>query len=283
MNVRDLDTGFGFGRQPGTNYQQHAGDVKLNYVLDERSLLTVSLQHVEQDGLPRSDRFPGYPGDLNNSNSNGGARFFDPQQRDLAYVRYQVLEPFAALDALTFTASYHRQREIQTRGIPTTRFQETDVNSVGLNLVGVKDLGFYGKVISGVDWYHDDVDSNFGGTASGNIIPDDAHYERIGVFLNWDVALTDRLDAVTGIRYEHINLAATPVVGASPVFISPHYDDWIGQVGLVYELSPCVHLVGGISEGFRAPNLNELTANNPNVLQQGQDLPKSRFDSRTFH
>ncbi|MCA9213254.1 MAG: TonB-dependent receptor [Planctomycetales bacterium] len=273
LNVRDLDTGFDFGRQPGTNYQQYAGDIKLNYLLDKRSLLTISLQHVEQDGLPRSDRFPGYPGDLNNSNTIGGARFFDPQQRDLAYIRYQVLEPNELIDALTFTASYHRQRDIQTRGVPTTRFQETDVETVGLNIVGAKELGDFGKITSGVDWYHDDVDSPFGGSASGPIIPDDAYYERIGWFLNWDVALTEKLDTVAGVRYENIDLAATPVVDGTPVFIAPHYDDWVSQAGLVYEINPCLHLVGAVSEGFRAPNLDELTANNPNVLQQGQDLP----------
>jgi len=273
LNVRDLDTGWDFGRQPGTNYQQHAGDIKINYMLGEASMLTFSLQHFQQDNVPRSDRFPGFPGDLNSSNNAGNARFFDPQQRDLAYVRYQALEPIQAIDALTFTASYHRQRENQRRGIPTTRFQETNVDTVGINLVASKDLDWLGKWTAGFDWYHDDVDSRFGGAASGPIIPDDAFYTRTGMFLNWEVPLTQRLDAVLGVRYEHINLAATPLVSGSPVFIDPQYQDWIGQVGLVYELSPCIHLVGSVSEGFRAPNLDELTANNPNVLQQGQDLP----------
>ncbi|MFV2066618.1 MAG: TonB-dependent receptor plug domain-containing protein, partial [Pirellulales bacterium] len=120
-NIRDLDTGWDFGRQPGTNYQQWAGDIKFNYLLSESQMLTVSLQHFQQDDLPRSDRFPGYPGDLNNSNTFAKARFFDPQQRDLTYIRYQATEPIAAIDALTVTASYNRQRENQKRGVPTTR------------------------------------------------------------------------------------------------------------------------------------------------------------------
>ncbi|MFT7643808.1 MAG: hemoglobin/transferrin/lactoferrin receptor protein [Pirellulaceae bacterium] len=271
-NNNDLDTGFDFGRQPGTNYSQFSGDVKYNYLIDENQLLTFSLQHYEQEQVPRSDRFPGFPGDLNNSNNNGGARFFDPQQRDLAYVRYQALDPIPVLDALTVTGSYHRQRETQTRGIPETRFQETDVESVGVNLVGVRDMREFGKVTVGADWYHDDVDSDFGGAASGPIVPDDAYYERLGIFLNWDVQVTERLNAVAGVRYETIDLAATADVGG-PVFISPSYDDFVGQVGFSYELNPCARLVGSISEGFRAPNLDELTANNPNVLQNGQDLP----------
>ncbi len=277
QNVRDLDTGFAFGRQPGTNYSQYSGDVKFNYLLGRYEMLTLALQHYEQENLPRSDRFPGYPFDLNNSNTPGGARFFDPQQRDLVYLRYQALYPVHWIDALTFTSSLHRQREVQTRGIPTTRVQETDVESVGLNLVAAKEFDGLGKVTAGADWYHDDVDSPFSGTAPGPIIPDDAFYERIGLFLNWDVPITRRLSANAGVRYENIDLGGSPIVQVmgqpTAVRISPHYDGWIAYGGLTYALTPCLHLVGSVSEGFRAPNLDDLMANNPNVLQQGMDLP----------
>ena len=273
LNVRDLDTGFGFGRQPGTNWSQYAGDVKFRYLVSDTQMLTVALQHFEQSDVPRSDRFPGYPGDLNNSNTPGGARFFDPQQRDLAYIRYEALDPLDFIDAVTFTASYHRQRESQTRGQPTTRTQETDVETTGLNLVAVRDLEELGKLSGGFDWYYDDVDSRFGGSASGPIIPDDAYYARVGTFLNWDVALTDRLSATAGVRYEYAKTSGTPIIAATPVPIDANYDDWGSQVGLVYELNSTVHLVGSISEGFRAPNLDDLMANNPNVLQMGMSVP----------
>jgi len=282
LNVRDLDTGFGFGRQPGTNWSQYAGDVKFRYLVSDTQMLTFSLQHHEQEDLPRSDRFPGYPGDLNSSNSAGGARFFDPQQRDLAYIRYEALDPLDGIDAVTATVSYHRQRETQTRGIPTTRTQETDVESTGINLVAVRDLEEFGKLLAGTDWYHDDVDSRFGGTASGVIVPDDAYYERIGTFLNWDVSLTDRLSATAGVRYENISTAGTPIINvddgmggtvATPTRVAASYQDWVGQAGLVFKVTPCVHLVGSISEGFRAPNLDDLMANNPNVAQMAMSVP----------
>ncbi len=275
LSTRDLDTGFDhFTRQPGTSYQQYSGDIKFNYLLDEESLLTIGLQHFEQEDLPRSDRYPGYPLDRNNSNSLSGARFFDPQQRDLGFIRYQGLNAFGgSVDALTLTASYHRQREVQTRGVPTSRFQETDVETVGLQAVAANDYGLWGKVTAGFDWYYDDVDSPFGGSASGPIIPDDAWYRRAGAFLNWDVRLTRRLSATAGLRYESIETAGTPVISGNPIFINPSYSDWVAQSGLVYELSPHLNLVGSVSEGFRAPNLDDLMANNPNVLQQGSSLP----------
>ena len=275
LNVRDLDTGFdAFGRQPGTNYQQYAGDIKFNLLLTERRMLTFSMQHLEQQNVPRSDQFPGFPLDRNNSNTLANARFFDPQQRDLIYLRYQELDPLGGMfDALTITASYHRQREVQTRGVPTTRFQETDVETTGLQAVASKDVGDFGKLTTGIDWYHDDIDSPFGGAAAGPIVPDDAWYRRAGWFLNWDVPLTSRLAATAGVRFESIETAGTPVVDNQPVFIKPSYEDWISQVGLIYSLNQDVNLYGSIAEGFRAPNLDDLMANNPNVLQQGQSLP----------
>jgi hemoglobin/transferrin/lactoferrin receptor protein len=279
MDVHDLDTGFDFGRQPGTSYDQYAGDVKFNYLLDKDQMLTFALQHFEQDAVPRSDRFPGYPGDLNNSNNNAGALFFDPQQRDLGYLRYQALDVCEWSDAITITGSYHRQRESLTRGIPLNRFQETDVETLGFSALSAKDLDSFGKLTSGFDWYHDDVDSPFAG-APGPVIPDDAFYERFGVFTNWEVPITYRLSAMAGVRYELVDLAGTPrvpVIGPPPgtalIHISPHFEDVVGHVGLVYELDTRMHLVGTISEGFRAPNLDDLMANNPNVQQQGSSLP----------
>jgi hemoglobin/transferrin/lactoferrin receptor protein len=276
-DVHDLQTGYAFGKQPGTAYEQWAGDVKLNYMIDRDQMITVALQHFQLDHLPRSDRFPGYPGDRNNSNTFANALFFDPQQRDLGYIRYQAIDPLAISDAITLTASYNRQRESLERGIPRNQFQETDVETAGLTCVSVKDVGDLGVFSAGWDWYHDDVDSPFGGAATRPIIPDDAFYERFGVFGNWSVPITYSLSATAGARYELVDAAGSPNVTINniptTVYVDPHFQDWIAQVGLLYEVTTGLHLVGNISEGFRAPNLDDLMANNPNVLQQGSQLP----------
>jgi hemoglobin/transferrin/lactoferrin receptor protein len=277
MDVHDLETGYAFGRQPGTAYEQWAGDVKFNYLLSRESMLTVALQHFQQDHLPRSDRFPGYPGDRNNSNTLANALFFDPQQRDLGYIRYQAIDPTSFSDAITVTASYHRQRESLERGVPRNQFQETDVETGGLQFTSVKDLEDLGFFTAGCDWYHDDVDSPFGGAATRPIVPDDAYYERFGVFGNWEVPLTYQLSAIAGARYELVDAAGSPLVtiGGAPtaVTVFPHFNDWVAHVGLSYKLTDDVALVSNFSEGFRAPNLDDLMANNPNVLQQGSQLP----------
>ena len=91
--------------------------------------------------------------------------------------------------------------------------------------------------------------------------------------MNGDVPLTSRLSATTGVRYESIETAGTPLIAGNPEFIEASYDDWIAQVGLTYQINPHVNLFGSIAEGFRAPNLDDLMANNPNVLQAGKSVP----------
>ena len=50
---------------------------------------------------------------------------------------------------------------------------------------------------------------------------------------------------------------------SQPVFISPTFNDWsAGGAGLHYKLNETTALVGSISEGFRAFNLDDTAANN---------------------
>jgi outer membrane receptor protein involved in Fe transport len=285
LNVNDLDRGGDLGRQPFTNYDQYAGDLKYNYLIDSCNMLTVALQHFEQADVPRSDRFP--PFVFGPPASTPRPTFFDPQQRDLAYLRLQGSGLGGWIDAYMLTTSYARQKEgsRELRSPTRTDVGEFDVNTAGATLLLATDLGWAGRLTYGVDWYHDDVDAfrNRINPVTGAVtpdvpqFPDDSFYERAGAYLSWDVALTDRLNAVSGVRYENIDLGATPVLTingvATPTHISPSFQDWVGNAGLVYELTDYLNVVGGISEGFRAPNLDDLVATNPFVQQAGMDVP----------
>jgi outer membrane receptor protein involved in Fe transport len=64
-----------------------------------------------------------------------------------------------------------------------------------------------------------------------------------------------------------------PNVDPVPTPIQPNFQDWTGSVGLTYALNPCLNLVCSVSEGFRAPLLDELTSVSDNVGEGGVDLP----------
>lgn len=285
QNVNNLDTGGPLGRQPMTDYAQYAGDVKMNWLVGDDQMLTVALQHFEQEDLPRSDRFA--PFVLGPPANSPRPTFFDPQQRDLAYVRLQGLSEAALFDAYTTTFSYQRNREATSELRPEQNrltLSEFDVGTLGFNLTLARDLGWVGTLTYGGDWYYDDVDAvrnritDPANPASPSVpqnpqFPDDAVYQRAGGFVSWSTHLTERLNLLSGVRYETVSASGTlnEVSGARQHFVRS-YDDWIGTAGLVYELAPELRLVGSVSEGFRAPNLDDLTADNP-VLQSAEDVP----------
>jgi outer membrane receptor protein involved in Fe transport len=82
------------------------------------------------------------------------------------------------------------------------------------------------------------------------------------------------------VRYEHVTSGATVTVNEASTKIDPEFQDWIGYGGLTYELTDQLNLVGSISEGFRAPNLDDLAAVNSNVFV-GTQLPNPDLDPET--
>jgi len=270
LNVRDLDTAGPLGRQPYTNYQQYAGDLKLNFLLSDTQMLTLAFQHFELEDVPRSDRFRPF------NNVNPSPTFFDPQQRDLAYLRWQGTPDSGLVDGFTITGSYQRQREGQrfaNAADQTTRIATVDTESLGFNAVFVSELGCFGRMVYGTDFYHDDVDSTQ--TSGRPIYPDDSYYQRAGAFWFWDVRLTDRLSSATGVRYEMAEAAGSPFVSNVPTFFKTHYQDWVFSTSLAYEVTPDLFLVGTISEGFRPPNIDDLMPNNQTAI--GTDIPSTNL------
>ncbi|MEX0819820.1 MAG: TonB-dependent receptor, partial [Pirellulaceae bacterium] len=235
LNTNDLDIGGGRGRQPATGYDQYAGDIKFSRMVGDTSVLTVALQHFEQHDLARSDRFlPFVLGPAPNG-SSGTQRptFFDPQQRDLAYLRLQGVADIenGFYNTYSATVSYSHTKEGTTvdrfnsnvaGAVPTRReIGEFADDMLGVNLAATKDLDELGALTYGADYFYEDIDARRvridnptapGATpaATDPQYPDDSLADRFGAFLNWDGRLTERLSANAGIRYENLNLSATP-------------------------------------------------------------------------
>ncbi len=285
LNVNDLDRGGGLGRQPFTNYSQYAGDIRYDLPLGDTQALTFALVHLEQMNVPRSDKFP------------GERRLFDPQQRNLAYMRWQGEIDEGLFDAFVATLSYQRTKEAALKRKPPTSLvedrSEFDVDTVGASLVFARELGAWGTVRVGGESYHDDVDAtksryDLSGGGSSPLtpqFPDDSYYSRLGTFVEWELPIMERVTWTGGLRYSHIEAGGTvamfdptaPGFPGSPAIdtaISPSFQDWTGSAGLVVELNQGLSLTGTLSEGFRAPLLDELTSVSDNV-NEGVDLPST--------
>ncbi len=274
LDVANLDRGGGLGPQPFTEYSQYAGDVKYNYIISDDDLLTLAMQHFEQQDVPRSDRFQPFVSQ-NIASATARPTFFDPQQRDLIYLRLQGNGYNGFFDAYSSTVSWQRNKEgtSELQGTQLT-VGEFDVSTFGYTLTLTKDFEQFGILSYGGDYYYDDIDavrsrranaaSPFVPVASAQY-PDDSRYDRAGVYANWDLQVTDRLNLIAGGRFENVNAHATPLVTLNNVANTPFefdrtYQDWVGSLGYVYELDEYWNFVGGVYEGFRSPTIDDLTA-----------------------
>ncbi|WP_197167831.1 TonB-dependent receptor [Neorhodopirellula pilleata] len=298
LDVGNIDRGGDLGRQPGTDYNQYAGDLKLQRMLGDDHLLTVAMQHFEQYDLKRSDRFlpfvlgPASDGSVPTQRPT----VFDPQQRDLLYGRLEGLLPddvfFADLYSITLSGMRTKEASIVDRyasnnpgAVPTRReIGEFDDWGWGTTMSFVKDMSDFGKLTYGSDFYSESIDAQrsridnptlpgANPVATDPQYPDDSEADRVGVYTSWYVPLTERLDATTSVRYENINISGTPDFDTlGPTFFKRSYQDWIASIGLSYELTDDLRLIGGYYEGFRAPTIDDLTANKT-FLQNNQSTP----------
>jgi hemoglobin/transferrin/lactoferrin receptor protein len=281
LNVNDLRRGGSLGVQPFTSYDQYAGDLKLNYLLGGDAMLTLAFQHFEQENVPRSDRFP--PFVFGPPAGTPRPSWVDPQQRDLVYLRCQGLAYHGLFDAYSATFSFSRNKEgsREVRSPTRTDLGELDVLTFGFTLALARDLDWLGRLTYGTDYYHDHVGAvrhrfnpQTGAMTPVNPqIPDGARYQAVGVFLNWDVDVTERLGATAGVRYQNNDAMGTleQVVG-TPAPFTRNYNDWIASVGLLHKTTEHVRFFGNVSEGFRAPNLTDLAVSRT-AWQDREEIP----------
>ncbi|MFU7559639.1 TonB-dependent receptor plug domain-containing protein [Roseiconus sp. JC912] len=298
LDVGELDRGGDLGRQPGTDYKQFSGDLKIQRMLTENHLFTFAMQHFEQYDLGRSDRFlPFVLGPASNGSvPTQRPTYFDPQQRDLIYGRLEGLLPddVPLADTYSVTLSGSRTKEASivdryTGNDPSDTISRREIGEFddlgwGTTVSFGKDLNDYGKLTYGMDYYNESINAErvridnplspgATPTPTDPQYPDDSKADRVGVYSSWFVPLTDRLDATTSVRYENINVSGTPDFDTiGPTYFQRTYQDWIASIGLGYNLTDDVRLVGGYYEGFRAPTIDDLTANKT-FLQNGQSVP----------
>ena len=263
------------GRMKNTGYDELDIDFKFDYALSATSTLTLAHQYVNQDNVWRwhSTKFnPGWshaghvttPGKFN-------ARILD-QERSLTYLKLTGEESGSWLSRWEATLSYQKSQDsqFQDRKPGDIRTQNIDLETWGVTLQMASDLG-NGSVLYGLDFYHDEVDST--GTRTGKDprtqrpVADDSTYDLLGVYAQYrwsPLRSLPKLKTSLGIRYTyadaHLGKNDDPSLGAD-ISADKHWQNWVVSARALYEMNDSWNIYSGISQGFRAPNLNDLSGN----------------------
>jgi len=292
----DLRGGSEVGLQPGTAYDEWDMDAKVDYFITPRSRLVYGHQTVRLDDAWRTHAT--LYGVLWSGTTRGTdlRRSFD-QARDLDYVQYHAEKLEGFVEEVHASLSHHYQGEVEdrVRGNGTRDLQEVDVNTLGVSLQ-LQSPSQAGRWIYGAEYYRDWVDSAYRGyNAAGALttvrlqgpVADDASYDLFGVFVEDHLPLLEeRLELILGGRFTHAAITADkvqdPFTGA-PLSLSDSWNNAVGNARLSYRPDAARHwtIYGGASQGFRAPNLSDLTRFDI-ALSGEQEIPAFGLQPESF-
>lgn len=267
------------GRMQGTGYPEQDLDFRMDWAISPESTLTLAHQYVNQDEVSRWHRTAYNPGWQHDGHiaapGSWTANTYD-QERSLTYLRYAGENPRAGSFVKRWNATLSYQTsadsEFQNRAPAedSLRASHIDLSTIGLDVILESDAG-PGTFVYGVDFYHDDVDSsgykdNAAGTGYKESLPvaDDSEYDLFGAFAQYVWKPAEAVEITGGARYTRAEASLGrfyDLAGVEQTDESQNWDSLVGSLRGLYRLNTCWSLFGGISQSFRAPNLDDLTGN----------------------
>lgn len=265
--------GAGIGEQRFTGYDEWAYDLRFDARLGDWWTLTAAHQNLDQDDVWRTHSTQ-FAIPFAGTKIGSDRRRLKDQQRTLTYLKLRGEDLDGFIDTATITASFQNWQEDGER-----------IRKDGRSLIESFDSGMWGidfqfqsetrlgTFTYGIDFYQDNVDtarSDFNADGSLNEIRiqgpvgDDAEFSQLGVYLQDEFEITDRLTAVLGGRYTSVGADIgryeDPASGAAASF-SDRYENVVGSMRLTYDLDEEGErtVFAGVSQSFRAPNLADLS------------------------
>ncbi len=258
-----LRAGRGTGTQPNTGYEEWDADFKLEYFFNPDTRLVLAHQEVRQNNVPRTHRTLSSKSFEGTTIGSDQRRDLD-QERNLTYVQLHAESMDSFVKTMRLSLSWQELSETRDRirGDGRRDFQGFDVGTFGAT-AQFESPSPIGYLTYGVEYYRDSVNSFSTRNNIQGPVADDASYDLLGIYLQDEISVSDRLDLVVGGRLNYARADANSVRDPLLGDRTSTADDWFAAVGsarLVYHVVPDhVNFFGAVSQGFRAPNLSDLT------------------------
>jgi hemoglobin/transferrin/lactoferrin receptor protein len=272
------------GRMHNTGYPEQDLDLRFDWSVTPESAITFAHYYVNQDEISRWHRTLSNPGWTEDGHIAAPGLWTEntyDQERSMTYLRYagECAAANAPIQRWSATLSFQAtdESEFQNRfpDKPLTdsgvlRQSSIDVETTGLDLVLESPVG-PGKLVYGMDFYHDDVQSSgyksdaLGGPQSESLpVADDSEYDLFGIYAQYAWKPVERLEITGGARYTYAEATLgrfSDVGGTLHSDESQNWDATVGSLRGIYSMTQNWSVYGGVSQAFRAPNLDDLTGN----------------------
>lgn len=257
----DLEIGSGI-TQPDTGYTEWYGDFKGEYFFQPSTRLVFAHQNMRQNNVPRTEQTVNAVPYRGTSVGTDILRELD-QERQLTYIQLHATELDGFLEEVHASLSWQRQDEVRhrIRSDFSTSFDGFEVNTLGFFANATADTAV-GHITVGIDYYRDWVSSFNTRDPIQGPVGDDASYDLLGFNVQDRIAVTGSLDIIIGARITYARAYAGSVdIGGTPGSLEESWFNASGSARFVWFVDPQRHwnVFGGVSQGFRAPNLSDLT------------------------
>lgn len=270
------------GRMKNTGYPEQDLDFRYDMALSARVSMTLAYQYVNQDDIWRWHRTRYNPGWVHGDHVATAGSYLTEiydQERSLAYVKLTGENPENAswIRRWHSTLSWQNSQDStdNRRTLTDHRNSWIDLDTYGIDLGFESECG-PGTMVYGMDFYQDEADSaayrNGIYRASDRPVADGSIYQLLGIYSQYEWQPVQSVHITGGVRYTYAQAEwdAYRAPGA-PKDLSGegNWDDLSASVRALWDINPNWALYGGVSQAFRAPNLNDLTGNA--VSQGGLD------------
>ncbi|MEK7264262.1 MAG: TonB-dependent receptor [Bacteroidota bacterium] len=252
-DVRDAESD-----QIPTGFSEYDAYSKIEFSPVENHSMTAMYQFSLLKDVPRTDRIISKT-DLQYN--------FTPQQRELAYIKYNASVNSSFVESFSAVVSYSRQLEgrevISMKNTKLLTKDRDDVHTIGMNidfhsLVTTKHLLTYG-----FEYYNDLILSNRkeiklatnAVTTKKSQFPNGSTYNTIELFLQDEINFSP-FYLTLGLRYSSFEFSGELDTVFGNVKSTP--STVTSSASLLYNVTQSVNLIAGFSEGFRAPNTDDI-------------------------
>lgn len=257
-NFGDLIAGGDLGKEAPSSYEEQAASAKIKAKVGGRSILTFAYNGVFQSEVGRYDQV-----------AQRGYQIyeFEPQNRQLAYVRGESGSNQSLFKKVEWTASWQHSREgrnKQKEDSNIRQYELDEVTSFGLNFQVHSDLGPKLGLLSGVESYWDRINSrteeqNLSSdemTVKRGLYPDGSRAGNVAVYSSLTADL-DRWRFNAGLRYNFFSLSPQDQ-NFGDTKLTP--EALVGNFSAHYTIGDHHALLASASTAFRAPNINDLSS-----------------------
>ncbi|MCD8535440.1 MAG: TonB-dependent receptor [Verrucomicrobia bacterium] len=264
-DIRDRAVGI----MDRTGYPEQNYDFKFEWQASPNTQIAVAHQYLNQDEIWRwhSTIFNdvGWNGA---ATGNFRARIYD-QERSLTYLKAEGELDSRFVQSWKATISFQNSQdsEFQDRGPTDQRTNLVEVDTYGLDFQWHSALAG-GRLLTGIDYYEDHIDSagsrNGRDPRSQRPLADNSIYRLSGLFGQYQRTFYEDFELALGSRYTHADVdlgALWDATSASDLSTGHSWESVVLNVRGGYTVTRDWHLYGGASQGFRAPNVDDLSGN----------------------